>query len=216
MHKLFLSVAVLLVTPSALAQSSASFPDVSQKPAPPPTAAPPAPAPAAPIDSGFVLPAQYSPGFSMAPPPAYAPPTHYLPRDEPSSASSPLILVGAVMVGLPYATGLGIGASESFDNGSGWLAVPVAGPWASLSARRDPCAASEDKQEFDSDVGKCVAEPLVRGMLVLDGVLQASGAVLMIIGASSGGPKKPERTQVMAAPTPMGRAGYGMAVAGQF
>ncbi|MCC6902948.1 MAG: hypothetical protein IT377_28525 [Polyangiaceae bacterium] len=216
MAKLVLSLAVLLVSGSALAQSSASFPDLSQKPAPPTAAPPPAPAPAAPVESGFVVPAQYAPSFTMTPAPTFAPPMHDAPREEPTGTASTLTLVGAVMVGLPYATGLGIGASESFDNGSGWLAVPVGGPWLSLSGRRDPCAASEDKKEFDSDVGKCVAEPLIRGMLVLDGVLQASGAVLMIIGASSGGPKKPERTQVMAAPTPMGRDGYGMAVAGQF
>lgn len=131
-------------------------------------------------------------------------------------ASSTFLIVGGIAVGLPYATGLGIAASESFDNGSGWLAAPVLGPWLALSGRRDPCAASEAKQEFDQDVGKCVAEPLVRGMLVLDGVLQATGAVLLVLGGSSGSPSRPAPPPVVAAPSPMGRSGYGLAVAGSF
>lgn len=135
-----------------------------------------------------------------------------------AGASSTLLVVGAILVGLPYATGLGIGASEGFDNGSAWLAAPAIGPWLALSGRRDPCADSQQKKEFDSDVGKCVAEPMVRGMLVLDGVLQATGAVMMLVGASSGGTPKPRREAraVVAAPTPMGRDGYGLALAGAF
>ena len=139
-----------------------------------------------------------------------------LPSDGSSTASSPMVVVGALMIGLPYATGLGIGASEGFENGSGWLAAPVVGPWLALSGRRDPCADAEDKKGFDSEVGKCVGEPLVRGMLGLDGVLQAGGAVLMLVGASSGRPSPTGPTRVMAAPAAVGRKGYGVAVAGLF
>lgn len=232
---------VLACASPALAQSSAAFPDLPKRAVPAPSAAAPDRAAAereAPGQLGlreptFGAPAPQlgtSPGFGsssvVSSPPAFAPtfapagPTHDVVGDDGAAArpSSTLLLVGGLVLGLPYATGVGIGASEGFENGSGWLVAPVAGPWLSLSARRDPCAESQQKQEFDSDVGKCVAEPLVRGMLVLDGVLQATGAVLMLLGATSGGPDRPRREPppLVAAPAPMGRSGYGLAVAGGF
>ena len=88
-----------------------------------------------------------------------------------------------------------------------------------LSSRRDPCDGLEDQKQFDSDVGKCVAEPMIRGMLVLDGVLQATGAVLLIVGASSGSsdePKTPPAPRMVAMPSRVGRDGYGLGVVGQF
>ena len=136
---------------------------------------------------------------------------------EDGPATTPLV-IGGVALGLPYLTGLGVGAAQGFENGSGWLVAPVIGPWLAMSGRRDPCEGASSKHEFDSDVGKCVAEPLIRGMLVLDGVLQASGAVLLVIGASSHEThivKKPAPS-VAAAPTTIGRDGYGVAVAGRF
>lgn len=232
---------VLACASPALAQSSAAFPDLPKRTLPAPSVAAPdraAPERGAASDVGLrepvfgAPPTQLggSPGFSSSAPPSPSPvlapsfapagPTHDVVGDDGAAArpSSTLLVVGGLVLGLPYATGVGIGASEGFENGSGWLVAPVAGPWLSLSARRDPCAQSQQKQEFDSDVGKCVAEPLVRGMLVLDGVLQATGAVLMLIGATSGGPDRPRREPppLVAAPAPMGRSGYGLAVAGGF
>jgi len=228
-------VAVLGWASPALAQSSAAFPDLPKRGSSPAAAAPEAPTPerSAAVEvrePGFAAPlpsfgASAGPSFSAPAQPAFVPsfaPSGPVPDRAQdgagsSGASSTLMIIGGLVLGLPYATGLGVGVSEGFDNGSGWLAAPVAGPWLSLSARRDPCAGSRDKKEFDSDVGKCVAEPLVRGMLVLDGVLQATGAVIFLIGASSGGPDKPRREPpLMAAPAPMGRSGYGLAVAGGF
>ncbi len=140
---------------------------------------------------------------------------------EPEKSSvSTTAIVGALVLGIPYATGIGVGASESFENGSGWLAAPVGGPWLALSSRRDPCDGLEDQKQFDSDVGKCVAEPMIRGMLVLDGVLQATGAVLLIVGASSGSSSseepKPPAPRMVAMPARVGRNGYGLGVVGQF
>lgn len=59
---------------------------------------------------------------------------------------------------------------------------------------------------------------MVRGMLVLDGVLQATGAVLIIVGASSSSsePEKPPPPRMMAMPSRVGRDGYGLGVVGQF
>jgi hypothetical protein len=236
-------VAAFLSTPLALAQSAA-FPDLSSAP-PPAVAAPVAPAPvpppAAPVAPAPIPPPRAAPSASgpspalrvrsmdapaLMPAPAYGPSYGSAPRPEPDGgvriergpATTPLI-VGALAIGIPYATGMGIAASEGFANGSGWLALPAAGPWLALSARRDPCEGLNQQTELDGDVGRCVAEPLVRGMLVLDGVLQATGSVLLIVGASTTEERlvvdKP-KPRVVALPTRVGGSGYGMGVVGTF
>ncbi|MFO0564254.1 MAG: hypothetical protein U0263_01255 [Polyangiaceae bacterium] len=234
------ALAVLSCTATAWGEPSAAFPDVPKRAGPTPSAAISTPAiehrvESPSVESPVVAPsaAAYSgAGFGGGPAPltpaaptygygvgaAPNPSQRDVGADPPQAggASSTFLVVGGIAVGLPYATGLGIAASESFDNGSGWLAAPVVGPWLALSGRRDPCADSEAKQEFDQDVGKCVAEPLVRGMLVLDGVLQATGAVLLVLGGSAGSPSRAAPPPVMAAPSPVGRSGYGVAVAGSF
>jgi hypothetical protein len=138
--------------------------------------------------------------------------------EEKSGGVGTAFWLGVGMVGVPYATGLGIAGGEGFANGSGWLAAPVLGPWLALSGRGDPCDGIDDQKDVDSDVGKCVAEPIVRGMLVLDGVLQATGVVLMVVGGSSG--KKDEKGAPQpgfaAGPSVVGRAGYGVSALGSF
>jgi len=127
--------------------------------------------------------------------------------------------LGVGMVGVPYATGLGIAGGEGFANSSGWLAAPVLGPWLALSGRSDPCKGIDNQKDAGSDVGKCVAEPIVRGMLVLDGVLQATGTVLMVVGSTSGAKKDettPRQPSFAAGPSVMGRTGYGVAAFGSF
>ena len=178
----------------------------------------PAPVPAGPgfgATWGGVAP---SSGLSAAP--SYGDPARdgsngYTVEEGPASS---MLVIGGIGIGIPYATGLGIAAVQGFENSSGWLAAPVLGPWLALSGRRDPCTEAKQKQEFDSDVGKCVGEPMVRGMLVLDGVLQAAGAVVMIAGASSTETRlvKKREPNLAAAPVPMGKNGYGLAMAGSF
>ena len=164
----------------------------------------------------------YTGSWESGPAPMHVPPT----RDqgvppgyelEEHTPSTPIV-VGSVMMGVPYATGLGIAAAEDFANSSGWLAVPVLGPWLTLASRDNPCETAKDAQEFNSDVGHCVAEPFVRGMLVLDGVLQATGAVVLIVGASSSEKRivKKQEPRVVAMPAPVGRTGYGVGLLGSF
>ncbi len=222
------ALAVLLLSPgAAFAQSSAAFPDPpSRSPSPPalaPAAAPSWSADATPPP--YVAPAAYpayeqpaAPALSFGPP---ASPAYDRPSESESGGGGPgtVFWLGVGMVGVPYATGLGIAAGESFDNASGWLALPVGGPWLALTGRSDPCDGVDNQKTVDSDVGKCVAEPMVRGMLVLDGVLQATGAVLMLVGSGSGTKEKeasPPAPRFTAAPSTMGRSGYGATVLGTF
>lgn len=234
------ALALTLCPTAALAQSAARFADpptaVPAPPAPAPApalpaaapapapVAPPAPAPVAP--PGMRLAASEAP--SLMPPPRFgfgygAPPP--VPADgatePPAAGTSTAVVVGALMLGIPYATGVGVGAAESFENGSGWLVLPAAGPWLALTARRDPCVGLDDRSpqdpNVDSELGRCMTEPLIRGLLVLDGVLQATGAVIMIAGASSGTKKdSPPARGFAVAPTPLGRDGYGVGAVGRF
>ncbi len=173
---------------------------------------------AAPVTgSGFGWSGSWEPGAPATAEPPYrdqAPAGYEYEEHTPAAP----IVVGGLMLAIPYATGLGIAGAEDFANGSGWLAVPAVGPWLALLSRENPCDTAKDAQEFNSDVGHCVAEPFVRGMLVLDGVLQATGTVVMIVGASSSEKRLvPNRSpRVVAMPQPVGRSGYGVGVVGSF
>jgi hypothetical protein len=229
-------VVATLVGP-ALAQSTASFPEAgASRPAEAPPQAPApdysntahagwggaamtsAPASVPVAGAGFGWSGSWEQGGpSSAAPDRDQAPAGY--RYEEHTSATPIV-VGGLMLAIPYATGLGIAGAEDFANASGWLAVPALGPWLALSGRGDPCDRAKDAQDFNSDVGNCVAEPFVRGMLVLDGVLQATGAVVMIIGASSSDkrlvPIRERTGRVVAMPQPVGRSGYGMGVVGSF
>ncbi len=129
------------------------------------------------------------------------------------------LALGGVALGLPWATGFGIAAGSGFANGSGWLAAPVVGPWAALAKRSNPCDGVDKARSFNSQVGQCVAEPLARGMLVFDGVLQATGAVLLVFGMHSDTVlvrKNVPSMTVAVAPSPVGDRGYGVSMLGLF
>jgi hypothetical protein len=220
MLRLALPLALTITAAPAFAQSTAAFPDPG---APRPVVAPVAPVTTAGFSStapvysnsnghhaGFIAPASFS---QPAPPP----PVHDEGYAVEERASSSTLVLGGVLLAVPYATGLGIAAASDFANASGWLALPVAGPWAALAAREDPCDQADDATEFNSSVQRCVAEPLVRGLLVFDGVLQAAGTIVMIAGAGMTEKRvvnKPEKPKIWAAPA-LGSA-YGMSLGGSF
>ncbi len=132
---------------------------------------------------------------------------------QPASGGTTLA-VGGLLFAIPYAAGLGIAASEGFANASGWLAAPVLGPWLALTGRKDPCKGLDARRDgIDQDIGRCVAEPMVRGLLVLDGVLQATGAVMLVIGSSKEDGAK--RKDVAVAAGRVG-TGYGVGALGSF
>lgn len=232
---------VLLGAGSAAAQTSAAFPDVHH--ASPTRAAAPASAPSSPAPSPneWVGPQSVGPTVGWAAPgsgasgsattvggaapeerlaarsawlPATATPradAGWEPEEAPSSGTR---TVGALFFAIPYAAGLGIAASEGFANSSGWLAAPLLGPWLALSGRHDPCDRLDARRDgVDQDIGRCVAEPMVRGLLVLDGVLQATGAVLLVIG----GPRERRlvRREVTVGARPVG-SGWGLGAQGAF
>jgi hypothetical protein len=108
---------------------------------------------------------------------------------------------GAVTFLVAYAAGLGLAATQSFDNGTGYTAIPVVGPWAAIGGRTFSCKATvstsgtaataqEVNREVNKQLNKCVGkafdEVTTVVFLTADGLIQLTGAVLFVIGLASG------------------------------
>lgn len=91
-------------------------------------------------------------------------------------------IAGLAVGGAGYVLG-GVAASiDGFDNQKGWLLIPVAGPWITLGRRDDSCP--------KDSAGNCCTEPGCPGsfadvFLVLDGLMQATGAALVTFAVAS-------------------------------
>jgi len=158
---------------------------------PPPPAAPPGyppPYPAQPYPPPpYGAPPYYAPPPYGAPqyypPPGaygYAPPPMRIPYREGEShpgyhiEENPikgLVVSGFVVLLVPYALSAMIGLSTKSDSDR-WLLLPVVGPFGDIASRSKACS---------DDVG-CIFEPLVRTMLVMDGLMQSTGAILLVTG----------------------------------
>lgn len=149
--------------------------------APPPTAPRPIdaygsglpPGPAA-IDTGVPLVLPYHSGHPV--PPGY---------HVESRPATGLIVSGALTLSVGYVAALGIGLDGGFDQGNGWLAVPVVGPWAAIGARSFSCEAEtvDDAREcFDG----AYDEATTIAILAVDGMIQATGLVILFAGLASG------------------------------
>lgn len=107
--------------------------------------------------------------------------------------SSGLVLGGALTFLAGYAAGLGLAASKSFENGTGYTAIPVVGPWAAIGARsftcRVPISINVDGASVQRELNKCVGQALDEVttvvFLTVDGLVQATGAVLFFVGLGS-------------------------------
>ncbi len=178
-----------------------------QRPAPAPAAPPAQPPPQGypgyPPYPGSPPPGYPPPGY---PPPGYPPPGYYPYYYPPPNAAAPPrerryvegqrippgytveervrrgpIIAGSIVFGVPYVLGLLAASADDFPNQSGWLAVPVVGPWVTLVSREDTCdGASYD----DGDYGYDCTDG-VQTLLVLDALMQTTGAALFIWGVSS-------------------------------
>jgi hypothetical protein len=103
-------------------------------------------------------------------------------RIEERTRRGPLI-AGPIVFGVPYFIGLLASSAADYKNDSGWLVVPVIGPWATLAARRG-CDSYDSDYPYDTEA-ECRS---VRTLLIIDGVMQVTGAALFIWGLTS--PKK--------------------------
>lgn len=207
------------VSPSGAA-STAPAP-TQPAPAPPARPAPPAAPPsgyAQPYPYGYPPPAYPPPPYGYPPPPK---PPKYLPYHEGQNIPQgyyledrmrrgPLI-AGIIVLAIPYGLGLSVAGGDNFSNQTGWLALPVLGPWVEMAERHNTCPTATT---LDSSCGDDAA---VRTLLVLDGLMQATGAGLLIWGASSHTRRlvREDAARIEILPAQVG-SGYGIGALGTF
>jgi hypothetical protein len=99
-----------------------------------------------------------------------------------SSGGTVTLTAGAIVFGGAYLGGLGVAGTESFKNGTGWMVVPLVGPWLAIADRDLFC----DSQALQV---QCVdrAEQQLADVALLTGagVLQAVGFTLALVGIAS-------------------------------
>jgi hypothetical protein len=137
----------------------------------------------------------------------YASPAGYHLEEGPSTG---LVVAGAVTLAIPYVIGVSFVAPAGFPNQSIWLLVPVLGPWMSMGARRSTCTLSHDATLCGlADTGALM-------MYMMDGILQATGATLLIVGVSTTRRRyvRDDVVSLLVTPMPVG-SGYGLGVFGR-
>lgn len=111
-----------------------------------------------------------------------------------SRINTGLALGGVSLWAAPYVTGLIAAAASGFSKGSGWLALPVIGPFVAMGGRSIDCSPLGESNSADgSDLSeierKCresaIAEARVLALLTVDGLLQTTGAILTVAGVLS-------------------------------
>src|SRR6478609_7956895 len=237
---------VLSFASKSLAQSTASFPSSpgegtppAPAPAPPPNPAPvprpsvtPSPSPPpnpAPAPLPKAAPAAVIPNAELQPTPAVA--NGFYPALLPYRSDLPvppgyrvehraatgIIVGGLATFGIAYSTALVLGASANFGDGTGWVAVPVIGPWAAIGARSYHC--SNDPLQANQCISGAFSEVQTIAVLSADGVIQAAGAVLFVVGLASGHDELvrndlPVSFRVL--PRQVGADGVGIGIDGRF
>jgi hypothetical protein len=128
-----------------------------------------------------------------------------------------LVIAGTIVLAVPYGLGLAVAGGQNFPNSSGWLIVPGVGPWLTLLSRHKSGGCTSDSSGFSN----CVDEGLddtTRTFLIIDGLMQTGGAVMLIAGLAA--PKKVIARDFVGSlhftPSPIGRTGYGGFVTGSF
>jgi hypothetical protein len=95
---------------------------------------------------------------------------------------------GFVTFGLAYATGLGYAVANSFDEGTGWLALPLVGPWAAIGAQEIKCPSPSTNNVAGAKAAgnECVEKALGGAeritFFTVDGLIQALGLTLTFVG----------------------------------
>jgi hypothetical protein len=99
-----------------------------------------------------------------------------------SSGGGGLIAAGLVMGGTVYGAGLVVAANAGFKNGTGWLVLPIIGPWVAIGARKIPCTSQTVNLACIDAAGD---ELRAVAYLTADGLFQAIGLTLLLAGGSA-------------------------------
>ena len=128
-----------------------------------------------------------------------------------------LIAAGLSSLIVGYGTAFIIGAGDGFKDGTGWLVLPVIGPWAAIGARSYHCV--NDPLQATACVHGAFNEVQTIAILSGDAVVQATGIVLFLAGLGSGHDEL-VRTDLglslRVLPRAVGRDGIGVGFDGRF
>jgi len=133
-----------------------------------------------------------------------------------------LMIGGGLTWTAAYGTGLVYAMGKSFDNGTGWLAAPLIGPWGAIANRDFRCESSQNvtQKEIDSCVDGALNEVTSITFLAMMGMVQAVGVTLFFVGV---GDTTEEwlradlaNVEVSADTGPVGDSAYGLVVNGAF
>jgi hypothetical protein len=131
-----------------------------------------------------------------------------------STALSGLITGGLITLIAGYGAAVAVGTANDFEEGTGWLAVPVIGPWGAMGARKLTCDADEFQRTQCTEAA--VDELTMFAFLAVDGLIQGAGAAL-ILGGAIGRQRQLVRadltTTAAAVPTVVPRFGLGRGAA---
>ncbi|MDF3065681.1 MAG: uncharacterized protein K0R38_1282 [Polyangiaceae bacterium] len=138
--------------------------------------------------------------------------------------TSGLVLGGGLTLLAGYAAGLGLAASQDFERGTGYVAIPVVGPWAAIGARsfscRVPISINVDGATVQRELNKCVGqafdEVTTVVFLTVDGLIQATGAVLFFVGLGSSYKELVREDLPKTAVTVLPEGGMALSVSGKF
>lgn len=204
--------------------SSGAVPPGQGVPAPggaPAPAVAPVP-PAAPLSQGQWMPSPdgryvwVPEGYELPPVMPYregqpVPPGYHL-EERPIRAA---LITGYVVTAVPYFTGLLIAATTGFPNRSAFLAVPWAGPWLTLGLRENRCE-PETYSEDSTDADGCIEDAVASMVLIFDGVIQAAGGTLVLVGYLAPQTKLVRDAPAMSFTVRRMGAGYGLSAFGVF
>lgn len=130
-----------------------------------------------------------------------------------------VITGGAVGLGASYGVALIFGAAHGFDNGGGWLAMPLVGPWLAITERQYQSCSATLVSQARRCVDRAVKEVQYITFVTVDGIFQLASGFLLLAGFLS---SKDEliRTDLLpkvsfVPPTP-GRRDWALTVQGRF
>ena len=134
-----------------------------------------------------------------------------------------LIIGGAASLLVGYVTAIAVGGGDNFKNGTGWVVIPVIGPWAAIGARSYHCDnnvldVATAQQSYTACVRGAFNEVQTIAILSADAVVQATGAVLFLAGLASGEDQlvRTDVAGVSVTPRALGRDGFGVGFDGRF
>jgi len=128
-----------------------------------------------------------------------------------------LIAGGLVTFAVSYIAALAVGVGDGFGDGTGWTVVPVIGPWAAIGARSYHC--TNDPLQANKCVNGAFNEVQTIAILSADAVVQATGAVLFLVGLGSGQDelvRSDLETGLRVTPRAVGSTGFGLGFDGRF